>query len=129
MRKILIADEYMTMRRIVRSLLISIGFQPEDIDDCGLDASNMLRDNDYELLIIGLPITPADLDVLHALKSDPLIKMPKVLLVTGENRPEYLAKAKAAGVESWIIKPFNSDGLRNKVVPLIGEPSKGRVEP
>jgi two-component system chemotaxis response regulator CheY len=114
--KILIVDDFSTMRRIVKNLLNDLGFFNTAEADDGTTALEELRRNKYDLVITdwNMPGMPG-IDLLKAIRADAaLAKMP-VLMVTAEAKREQIIEAAQAGVNGYVIKPFTAGTLSEKL--------------
>jgi two-component system chemotaxis response regulator CheY len=113
---VLVVDDYNTMIRIIRNLLRQIGFQ--DIDDAsdGSTALAKMRDKKYGLVISDWNMEPmTGYDLLKQVRSDPVLRSTPFIMVTAESKTENVIAAKQAGVNNYIVKPFNADTLKNKI--------------
>jgi two-component system chemotaxis response regulator CheY len=114
--KILIVDDFSTMRRIVKNLLNDLGFFNTAEADDGSTALEELRRNKYDLVITdwNMPGMPG-IDLLKTIRADgALAKMP-VLMVTAEAKREQIIEAAQAGVNGYVIKPFTAGTLSEKL--------------
>lgn len=114
--KILIVDDFPTMRRIVKNLLTELGFNNITEADDGNTALPMLKNGDFDYLITdwNMPNMPG-IDLLKAVRADPnLVNLP-VLMVTAEAKREQIVEAAQAGVNGYIIKPFTANTLKEKL--------------
>ena len=116
---VLIVDDYNTMIRIIRNLLKQLGF--EDIDDAqdGSAALDKMRHKKYGLVISDWNMEPmTGYDLLREVRADPaLIKTP-FIMVTAESKTENVIAAKKAGVDNYIVKPFNAQTLQHKIAAV-----------
>jgi two-component system chemotaxis response regulator CheY len=119
---ILIVDDYKTMLRIIRNLLKQLGFNNVDEATDGSQALQRLRDKKYGLVISDWNMEPmSGLQLLQEIRADNELKNMPVILVTAESKTENVKAAKEAGVNNYIVKPFNAQTLRNKLVSVLGE--------
>ena len=119
---VLVVDDYKTMVRIVRGLLHELGFTNVD-DACdGPTALQMIRAKDYGLILSDWNMKPmTGLELLrHVRAAAPTAKTPFVM-VTAEAKTENVVAARKAGVNNYIIKPFNLAVLRQKLSTVLGE--------
>lgn len=114
--KILVVDDFSTMRRIIKNLLRELGFTNTHEADDGNTALPMLIDGDYELLITDWNMPGMEgIDLLKAVRADPnLAKLP-VMMVTAEQKKEQIVMAAQAGVNGYIVKPFTAQTLKEKL--------------
>ena len=118
---ILVVDDYPTMVRIVRNLLQQLGFQHvEDASD-GTSALVKLRQKPFALVISDWMMEPmSGLELLREVRADPGLKTLPFIMVTAENRKDRIAKAKQAGADGYIVKPFNAEALSEKIAAVMG---------
>jgi two-component system chemotaxis response regulator CheY len=113
---ILVVDDYNTMIRIIRNLLLQLGFG--EIDDAadGSAALAKMRDKRYGLVISDWNMEPmTGYELLKQVRSDPELYATPFIMVTAESKTENVMAAKRAGVNNYIVKPFNADTLKNKI--------------
>ena len=118
---ILVVDDYQTMIRIIRNLLKQLGF--EDVDDAtdGVEAMSKLRQRKYGLIISDWNMEPmTGFELLKTVRSDDALKTTPVIMVTAESKTDNVIAAKKAGVNSYIVKPFNAQTLRTKIESIFG---------
>ena len=114
--KILIVDDFSTMRRIIKNLLRDLGFNNTHEADDGNTALPMLRTGSFDFLITDWNMPGMQgIDLLRAVRADAnLVKLP-VLLVTAEARRDQIVLAAEAGVNGYIVKPFTAQTLKEKI--------------
>jgi two-component system chemotaxis response regulator CheY len=118
---ILIVDDYKTMRGIVRGLLTQLGFENADEASDGGDAMTRLREKKYSLVISDWNLqSMTGLELLKSVREDHKLKDTPFLLATAENKPEHLLIAKQAGASNYLVKPFNADMLKAKMISVLG---------
>ena len=113
---ILVVDDYGTMIRIIRNLLRQLGFQ--DVDDAldGSIALTKMQNKKYGLVISDWNMEPmTGFELLKRVRSDPNLSETPFIMVTAESKTENVIAAKQAGVNHYIVKPFNADTLRSKI--------------
>ncbi len=119
---VLIVDDYKTMLRIVRNLLKQLGFNNVDEATDGSMALQMLRVGSYGLIISDWNMEPmTGLQLLREVRADPKVKDTPFIMVTAESKSENVIAAKEAGVSNYIVKPFNAETLKTKMVSVLGE--------
>ncbi len=119
---ILVVDDYQTMIRIVTNLLKQIGFNNVDAASDGSSALEKLRVGKYGLVISDWNMEPmTGLQLLKEVRSDDRLKHTPFIMVTAESKTENVVAAKQAGVNNYIVKPFNADTLKKKMASVIGE--------
>jgi two-component system chemotaxis response regulator CheY len=113
---ILVVDDYGTMIRIIRNLLRQLGFK--DIDDApdGSIALSKMQIKRYSLVISDWNMEPmTGYELLKQVRSDPSLSLTPFIMVTAESKTENVIAAKQAGVNNYIVKPFNADTLKSKI--------------
>lgn len=118
---VLVVDDYNTMIRIIRNLLKQIGFQ--DIDDAvdGSAALVKMRDKKYGLVISDWNMEPmTGYELLKEVRADPGLSKTPFIMVTAESKTENVIAAKKAGVNNYIVKPFNAQTLQSKIQTVFG---------
>lgn len=116
--KILVVDDFSTMRRIIKNLLRDLGFNNTSEADDGLTALPMLKTGKFDLLVTDWNMPGMQgIDLLKAVRADAdedLKKIP-VLMVTAEQKKEQIVEAAQAGVNGYIVKPFTALILKEKL--------------
>jgi two-component system, chemotaxis family, chemotaxis protein CheY len=113
---VLVVDDYNTMIRIIRNLLKQIGFA--DIDDAadGSAALARMREKKYGLVISDWNMEPmTGYELLKEVRADPGLSKTPFIMVTAESKTENVIAAKKAGVNNYIVKPFNAQTLQSKI--------------
>ena len=119
---VLIVDDYKTMLRIIRNLLKQLGFNNVDEATDGAMALQMLRVGSYGLVISDWNMEPmTGLQLLREVRADAKLKPIPFIMVTAESKSENVIAAKEAGVSNYIVKPFNAETLKNKMVSVLGD--------
>jgi two-component system chemotaxis response regulator CheY len=118
---ILVVDDYKTMVRIISNLLRQLGFTTIDEATEASRALQLMRGRDYGLVISDWNMEPmSGLDLLKAIRSDVKLKSVPFIMVTAESKAENVVAAKEAGVSNYIVKPFNAETLKSKIVAVLG---------
>lgn len=114
--KILVVDDFSTMRRIVKNLLRDLGFTNTFEADDGKTALPMLQSGGFDFLVTDWNMPGmTGIDLLKAVRSDPkLVNLP-VLMVTAEAKREQIILAAQTGVNGYVIKPFTAATLKEKI--------------
>lgn len=114
--KILIVDDFSTMRRIVKNLLRDLGFNNTQEADDGLTALPMLKKGDFEFVVTdwNMPYMQG-IDLLKHIRADDELKHLPVLMITAEAKREQIVEAAQAGVNGYIVKPFTAATLKEKL--------------
>jgi two-component system chemotaxis response regulator CheY len=119
--KVLIVDDYKTMLRIVGNLLKQLGFANVDEATDGGMAYEMLKKDKYGLCISDWNMEPmTGIELLRKVRADEGLKTLPFIMVTAESKVENVQIAVAAGVNNYIVKPFNADTLRAKIEKVLG---------
>ena len=118
---ILIVDDYKTMLRIIRNLLRQLEFTNVDEATDGSAALAKLREKPYGLVISDWNMQPmTGLELLKAVRADPKLKDIPFIMITAESKTENVIAAKEAGVNNYIVKPFNAETLHKKIAMVLG---------
>ena len=114
--KILIVDDFSTMRRIIKNLLRDLGFNNTAEADDGTTALPMLQQTHFDLLITDWNMPGMQgIDLLKAVRADPNLQHIPVMMVTAEQKKEQIVEAAKAGVNGYIVKPFTAATLKEKM--------------
>lgn len=115
--KVLVVDDYSTMRRIIRNLLSQIGYSDVEEAVDGQDALSKLRGGvNFGLVISDWNMEPmTGYDLLREVRADEKLKALKFIMVTAESKTDNVVAAKKAGVDNYIVKPFNAATLQSKI--------------
>ncbi len=119
---ILIVDDYKTMLRIIRNLLKQLGFENVDEATDGTAALQKIRERPYGLVISDWNMEPmTGIELLREVRADEKVKGTPFIMVTAESKTENVIAAKQAGVNNYIVKPFNAETLKKKMNSVIGD--------
>jgi two-component system, chemotaxis family, chemotaxis protein CheY len=114
--KILIVDDFSTMRRIIKNLLRDLGFNNTSEADDGNSALPMLQAGDFDFLVTDWNMPGMQgIDLLKAVRADAKLAKLPVLMVTAESKREQIIEAAQAGVSGYIVKPFTAITLKEKI--------------
>jgi len=114
--KILIVDDFSTMRRIIKNLLRDLGFTNTTDADDGTTALPMLQSGSFDFLVTDWNMPGmTGIDLLKAVRADPKLASLPVLMVTAEQKREQIIEAAQAGVNGYIVKPFTAITLKEKI--------------
>lgn len=115
--KILVVDDFSTMRRIVKNLLKELGFENLHEADDGATALPLLQSaGDFEFLVTDWNMPGMQgIDLLKAVRADPNLSKLPVLMVTAEQKREQIVEAAQSGVNGYIVKPFTAATLKEKL--------------
>lgn len=120
---VLIVDDYNTMLRIIRNLLKQLGFPNVDEATDGGEAYEMVKKKNYGLIISDWNMEPVSgIDFLRNVRgSEGSYANTPFIMVTAESKTENVVLAKQAGVNNYIVKPFNAETLKTKMTAVLGE--------
>ncbi len=120
---VLIVDDYATMLRIIKNLLKQLGFNNIEEASDGTEAYEKLSQKEYGLVISDWNMEPmTGFEFLKKVRaSDKPYKTVPFIMVTAESKTENVIAAKQAGVNNYIVKPFNAETLRGKISAVLGD--------
>ena len=114
--KILIVDDFSTMRRIIKNLLRDLGFNNTQEADDGNTGLPMLQTGNFDFLVTDWNMPGmTGIDLLRAVRADEKLKSLPVLMVTAEAKKEQIVMAAQEGVNGYIVKPFTAQTLKEKI--------------
>lgn len=114
--KILIVDDFSTMRRIIKNLLRDLGYTNTLEADDGLTALPMLQNGNFDFLVTDWNMPGMQgIDLLKAVRSDENLAGLPVMMVTAESKRDQIVEAAQAGVNGYIVKPFTATTLKEKI--------------
>jgi len=114
--KILVVDDFSTMRRIIKNLLRDLGLTNTQEADDGATALPMLKDGDFDFVVTDWNMPGMQgIDLLKHIRADDNLKHLPVLMVTAEAKREQIIAAAQAGVNGYIVKPFTAGTLKEKL--------------
>ena len=114
--KILVVDDFSTMRRIIKNLLRDLGFNNTSEADDGQTALPMLQAGDFDFLITDWNMPGmTGIDLLRTVRADEKLAGLPVLMVTAEQKREQIVEAAQAGVNGYVVKPFTAGVLKEKI--------------
>lgn len=114
--RVLVVDDFATMRRIVKNVLKQIGFTNIDEADDGKSALKELKKEAYDLVLCdwNMPEMPG-IDLLVAVRADDQLKEIPFVMVTAEAQKDNILEAVKAGVTNYVVKPFTADTVEQKL--------------
>ena len=119
---VLVVDDYKTMIRIICNLLKQLGFANVDEVNDGTAALNMMREKDYGLIISDWNMEPiTGYELLREVRADDRLSRTPFIMVTAESKTDNVIAAKKAGVNNYIVKPFNAATLKSKIDAIFGD--------
>lgn len=114
--KILIVDDFSTMRRIIKNLLRDLGFTNTAEADDGLTALPMLKGGDFDFLVTDWNMPGmTGIDLLKEVRADEKLANLPTLMVTAEAKKDQIVEAAQAGVNGYVVKPFTAQALKEKI--------------
>lgn len=114
--KILVVDDFSTMRRIIKNLLKDLGFTNVQEADDGSTALPMLQQGEFDFVVTDWNMPGMQgIDLLRAIRADDNLKHLPVLMVTAEAKKEQIVAAAQAGVNGYVVKPFTAATLKEKL--------------
>ncbi len=123
--KILIVDDFSTMRKIVKNVLKQLGYNNIDEAEDGAQAYTKLKNNTFNFVLSDWNMPNMDgLDMLKKIRSEPKLKDLPVLMVTAEAEKDKVITAIKAGVNNYIVKPFTAETLKQKMEQIFERLSK-----
>jgi two-component system chemotaxis response regulator CheY len=117
--KVLVVDDMVTMRRIVKNILKQLGFGNVDEAENGQEALQKLRADTFGFVVSdwNMPVMTG-IDMLRAIWADETLKAIPVLMVTAEAQQSNLIEAVQAGVSNYIVKPFTAETMQEKIMNI-----------
>jgi two-component system chemotaxis response regulator CheY len=114
--KILVVDDFSTMRRIVRNLLKELGYTNVDEAEDGVVALQKLKGSNFQFVVTdwNMP-NMTGIQLLRAIRADPTLKALPVLMITAEAKKENIIEAAQSGASGYIVKPFTAATLEEKL--------------
>ena len=120
--KILIVDDYKTMLRILRNLLRQLNFTNIEEAADGAEALAKLKQDKFDFVISDWNMEPmTGIQLLREVRGDDNLKHLPFIMITAESKSENVIAAKEAGVSNYIVKPFNAETLKTKLVSVLGD--------
>ena len=119
---VLVVDDYQTKLRTLRNLLRRLQFDNVDEATDGTTALHKLRDAEFGRIISDWNMEPmTGIELLREVRADDTLKHIPFIMITAESKTENVIAAKEAGVSNYIVKPFNAETLKAKMVTVLGE--------
>jgi two-component system chemotaxis response regulator CheY len=120
--KVLVVDDFATMRRIVKNVLKQLGFSDILEADDGSTALDVIKQNKIDLIVSDWNMPKmTGLDLLKTVRGDESTKEIPFLMVTAEAQKENVLQAVQAGVSNYIVKPFTAEGVKEKLTQIFGK--------
>ena len=120
--RILVVDDFLTMRRIIINLLRQLGFNNVVEAADGKQALDKVHEEEIDLIVSdwNMPNMTGIVFLKHV-RADEKTKAIPFIMVTAEGKKENVIAAVHAGVSNYIVKPFNAATLKEKMSKVIGE--------
>lgn len=114
--KILVVDDFPTMRRIIRNLLKDLGYENVDEAEDGVMGLEKLRNGSFDFVVSDWNMPNLDgLEMLKQIRADAKLATMPVLMVTAEAKKENIIAAAQAGASGYVVKPFTAATLEEKL--------------
>ena len=114
--KILVADDFESMRRIVKHALNSVGFHDVTLAEDGRAALALLQRESFDCLITDALLSQVGaLDLVRALRADPRQHSLRVLMISAQAQRPQILEAMQAGVDGYLVKPFTAAALKARI--------------
>ncbi len=119
-KKVLIVDDFSTMRRILKNILKQIGFTNIFEADDGSTAWDELQKNSFDLIICDWNMPKmTGIELLRKVRADATFKDIPFLMVTAEAQKQNVIEAVQAGVSNYVVKPFTAESISEKLEKII----------
>jgi two-component system chemotaxis response regulator CheY len=119
---VLVVDDYQTMIRIIRNLLTQLGFRNIEEAKDGRQALEKMQGQKYGLVISDWNMEPmTGFELLQQVRASEPLKATPFIMITAESKTENVIAAKKAGVNNYIVKPFNAETLKGKIKAVLGD--------
>lgn len=119
--KILVVDDFKTMRKIIKNILTQLGFKNIIEADDGTTALELLKKQKVDLIISDWNMPKMNgLELLKSVRSDDNLKDIRFIMVTAEAQKESVIEAIKHGVNQYVVKPFTPEILKEKLEKVFG---------
>ncbi|MDF3835606.1 chemotaxis response regulator CheY [Cupriavidus basilensis] len=123
--KILVVDDFPTMRRIIRNLLKELGFANVEEAEDGAAGLDKVKDGSFQFVVSDWNMPNMDgLSMLQAIRADGALAKLPVLMVTAEAKKENIIAAAQAGANGYVVKPFTAATLDEKITKIFEKLAK-----
>jgi two-component system, chemotaxis family, chemotaxis protein CheY len=120
--KVLVVDDFATMRRIIKNVLKQIGFTHILEADDGATAIEVLKENEVDLIISDWNMPRMNgLDLLKTVRNKESTKTIPFVMVTAEAQKDNVLQAVQSGVDNYIVKPFTADAIKEKLTRVFNK--------
>jgi len=114
--KVLVVDDFATMRRILRNILKQVGFTRISESDDGKNALKELKKEKFDLILCDWNMPEmSGLELLKAVRADTELKATPFVMVTAEAQKDNIVEAVKAGVNNYVVKPFTAETISEKL--------------
>jgi two-component system chemotaxis response regulator CheY len=119
MAKVLIVEDSLTMRNIIKNVFKQLGFSPDDLLEAenGEEALKILEEHGDEINLITLDVNMPvknGFDTLKEIRANPKYNHIKIVMITTEAKKDFVIKVLKAGANNYIVKPFTAQTLKKK---------------
>ena len=119
---VLVVDDYQTLIRIIRNLLTQLGFKNIEEAKDGRQALEKMQGSKFGLVISDWNMEPmTGFELLQQVRASEALKTTPFIMITAESKTENVIAAKKAGVNNYIVKPFNAETLKGKIKAVLGD--------
>ncbi|MDH5427404.1 MAG: response regulator [Nitrospirota bacterium] len=127
-RKVLVVDDMMSMRNIVKRALLEIGYKNIHEALNGEEALEKLKSGGFGLVLLdwNMPVM-SGIELLRSMRADPTLQAIPVLMITAEAKMDNIMEAVQAGVSDYLVKPFSGQALQEKLVKIFQKLSKENI--
>lgn len=117
--KVLIVDDFATMRRILRNILKQVGFSRISEADDGKNALKELKKEKFDLVLCDWNMPEmSGLELLKTIRADTDLKATPFVMVTAEAQKDNIVEAVKAGVNNYVVKPFTAETISEKLAKV-----------
>ena len=118
-KRILAADDSLSLRQVVKLVLTEAGYEVIEAVD-GKDALAKLAGGPVNLILTDLNMPNLDgVGLIKAVRADPAHRLTPIVMVTTESSDDKKQQGKSAGATGWVVKPFSPDQLLAVVKKVI----------
>lgn len=119
---ILLVDDFSTIRQIIKGLLGELGFSNIIEAEDGEAALSIVQKGGVDLVITDWSMPKmSGIELVRSVRDDDSFRGLPVMMVTAEATREQIIAAAEAGVDSYVVKPFSADALKERIASLVGE--------
>ena len=118
--KVLVVDDFATMRRIIKNVLKQLGFSKVLEADDGTTALEVLKENKVDLIISDWNMPKmTGLDLLKTIRGEKTTQSIPFLMVTAEAQKDNVIQAVQSGVSNYLVKPFTAEAIKEKLTQIL----------